>query len=38
MAALSVVSLAGCLGARTWYVHAMYSLSIEEPTVTIVLV
>ena len=37
MAALSVVSLAGCLGARTGYVHAMYSLSIQEPTVTIVL-
>ncbi len=36
MAALSVVSLAGCLGARTG-VHAMYSLSIQEPTVTIVL-
>jgi hypothetical protein len=37
MAVLSVVSLAGCLGARTGYVHAMYSLSIQEPTVTIVL-
>ena len=37
MAALSVVSLAGCLGARTGYVHAMYSLSIQEPTLTIVI-
>jgi hypothetical protein len=37
MAALSVVSLAGCLGARTGYVHAMYSLSIQEPAVTIVI-
>ena len=35
MAALAVVSLAGCLGARTGYVHAMYSLSIQEPTLTI---
>jgi len=37
LAALSVISLAGCLGARTGYVHAMYSLSIQEPGVTIVL-
>jgi hypothetical protein len=37
MAALAVVSLAGCLGARTGYVHAMYSLSIQEPTLTIVI-
>jgi hypothetical protein len=35
--ALAVLSLAGCLGARTGYMHAMYSLSIQEPTVTIVL-
>jgi len=35
--ALAVLSLAGCLGARTGYIHAMYSLSIQEPTVTIVL-
>jgi hypothetical protein len=37
MAALSVLSLAGSLGARTGYVHAMYSLSIQEPAITIVL-
>ena len=37
MAALAVVSFAGCLGARTGYMHAMYSLSIQEPAVTIVL-
>ena len=37
MAALAVLSLAGSLGARTGYVHAMYSLSIQEPTITIVL-
>jgi hypothetical protein len=37
MAALSVFALAASLGARTGYVHAMYSLSIQEPTVTIVL-
>jgi hypothetical protein len=36
LAALAVVSLAGCFGARTGYMHAMYSLSIQEPTVTIV--
>lgn len=35
--ALAVLSLAGCLGARTGYMHAMYSLSIQEPAVTIVL-
>jgi hypothetical protein len=37
MAALSVLALAASLGARTGYVHAMYSLSIQEPAVTIVL-
>ncbi|MCZ7642333.1 MAG: hypothetical protein M5U33_05840 [Pseudorhodoplanes sp.] len=37
LAALAVISLAGCLGARTGYVHAMYSLSIREPAVTIAL-
>ncbi len=37
MACLAVVSLAGCLGARTGYIHAMYSLSIQEPLVTVVL-
>jgi hypothetical protein len=36
LAALAVVSLAGCFGARTGYMHAMYSLSIQEPAVTIV--
>jgi hypothetical protein len=35
--ALAVLSLAACLGARTGYRHAMYSLAIQEPTVTIVL-
>lgn len=34
---LAVLALGACLGARTGYVHAMYSLSIQEPTVTIVL-
>ena len=37
MACLAVVSLAGCLGARTGYIHAMYSLSIQEPLITVVL-
>ena len=37
LAALAVVSLAGCLGARTGYFHAMYTLSIREPAVTIAL-
>ena len=36
LAALAVISLAGCFGARTGYMHAMYSLSIQEPAVTIV--
>jgi iron complex transport system permease protein len=35
--ALAVLALAACLGARTGYRHAMYSLAIQEPTVTIVL-
>lgn len=35
LAALAVISLAGCFGARTGYMHAMYSLSIQEPAVTI---
>ena len=30
--ALAVLALAACLGARTGYMHAMYSLSIQEPT------
>ncbi len=37
MAALSVLALGASLGARTGYVHAIYSLSIQEPTITIVL-
>jgi hypothetical protein len=36
LAALAVISLAGCFGARTGYMHAMYSLSIQEPGITIV--
>jgi iron complex transport system permease protein len=36
LAALAVMSLAGCFGASTGYMHAMYSLSIQEPAVTIV--
>lgn len=34
---LAVLSLAACLGAGTGYRHALYSLSIQEPAVTIVL-
>jgi iron complex transport system permease protein len=34
---LAVLSLGACLGARTSYRHAVYSLAIQEPTVTIVL-
>lgn len=37
MAALSVLALGASLGARTGYMHAVYSLSIQEPLVTIVL-
>ncbi len=37
MAVLAVMALAACLGARTGYVHAMYSLSIQEPAITVVL-
>lgn len=37
LAALAVISLAACFGARTGYMHAMYSLSIQEPSVTIVI-
>jgi hypothetical protein len=36
LAALAVIALAGCFGARTGYMHAMYSLSVQEPAVTIV--
>jgi hypothetical protein len=36
LAGLAVISLAGCFGARTGYMHAMYSLSVQEPAVTVV--
>lgn len=36
LAALAVLALAACFGARTGYLHAMYSLTIQEPTVTVV--
>ena len=36
LAALSVLSLAAIIGASTGYSHATYSLTVEEPTVTIV--
>lgn len=35
--ALAVLALSACFGARTGYMHAMYSLTIQEPTVTIIL-
>ena len=35
--ALSVLAASACLGARTGYSHAMYSLAIFEPTLTVVL-
>lgn len=34
---LSVLSASACLGARTGYSHALYSLAIFEPTLTIML-
>jgi hypothetical protein len=37
LAALAVLAASACLGARTGYAHAMYSLAIFEPTLTIVL-
>ncbi|HEX3440880.1 MAG TPA: hypothetical protein VHT93_11085 [Pseudolabrys sp.] len=37
LTALAVLAASGCLGARTGYMHAMYSLAIFEPTLTIVL-
>ena len=37
LAALAVLAASACLGARTGYSHAMYSLAIFEPTLTIVL-
>jgi iron complex transport system permease protein len=35
--ALSVLAASACLGARTGYSHAFYSLTIFEPTLTIVI-
>ena len=35
--ALAVLALSACFGARTGYMHAMYSLTIQEPTLTIIL-
>jgi hypothetical protein len=35
--ALAVLAAAACLGARTGYMHAMYSLAIFEPALTVVL-
>ncbi|HKY86622.1 MAG TPA: hypothetical protein VJL90_07680 [Pseudorhodoplanes sp.] len=35
--ALAVLALSACFGARTGYMHAMYSLTIQEPTITIIL-
>ena len=35
--ALAVLAASGCLGARTGYSDALYSLAIFEPTLTIVL-
>lgn len=37
LAALAVIALSATLGARTGYEHAMYSLAIFEPTLTVVL-
>jgi hypothetical protein len=37
LAALAVLAASACLGARTGYSHAAYSLAIFEPTLTIVL-
>jgi iron complex transport system permease protein len=37
LTALAVLAASSCLGARTGYMHAMYSLAIFEPTLTIVL-
>jgi iron complex transport system permease protein len=37
LSALAVLAASACLGARTGYSHAMYSLAIFEPTLTIVL-
>jgi iron complex transport system permease protein len=35
--ALAVLAASACLGARTGYSHAMYSMTIFEPTLTVVL-
>jgi hypothetical protein len=35
--ALAVLTASGCLGARTGYMHAVYSLAIFEPALTVVL-
>src|SRR4051812_42763977 len=35
LAALAVLAAGACLGARTGYSHAVYSLAIFEPTLTI---
>jgi iron complex transport system permease protein len=37
LTALAVLALSACLGSHTGYMHAVYSLSVQEPTVTIVL-
>jgi hypothetical protein len=37
IAVLAVLAASACLGARTGYSHALYSLAIFEPTLTIVL-
>lgn len=37
LASLAVLAAGACLGARTGYSHAVYSLAIFEPTLTIVL-
>lgn len=37
LSALAVLAASACLGARTGYSHAAYSLAIFEPTLTIVL-
>ncbi|HEY6833014.1 MAG TPA: hypothetical protein VI251_11050 [Pseudolabrys sp.] len=35
--ALAVLTASGCLGARAGYIHAVYSLAIFEPALTVVL-
>jgi hypothetical protein len=37
LAALAVLAASACLGARTGYSHAMYSLAIFEPMLTVLL-